>query len=195
MFVLSQRQAQCRLISLAVASTSRIRRGAGSWSGLEAHFLFGEELVPVCTPTFARKTQLFNAVDLIGKEVLRTRSREDDWCEWARQADLNVARLLSKARSLESVQAIYQAAMEGEGIALIQRTYLEEDLAAGRLIMPFGPVVRRRAAGHYLVYPSERAHVPQIKAFRDWILGVGGAAAGATLSRPTACGAAVGARD
>jgi LysR family glycine cleavage system transcriptional activator len=154
-----------------------IRHGAGAWPGLDAHLLFGEELIPVCAPVFARKMRLFNAADLVGKGILRTRSREDDWCEWARRAGLDVARLLSKARSLDSVQATYQSAIEGEGIALIQRTYLEADLASGRLVTPFGPVVRR-CVGHYLVYPSERARVPQIMAFRDWILGVDDAAAG-----------------
>jgi LysR family glycine cleavage system transcriptional activator len=148
-----------------------IRRGAGTWSGSTAHMLFPDELTPVCSPLLLKKLRLNSPKDIAGRVILQTRTRGKDWHDWANVAGLAVEPVLQGARSLESLGAVYQSALNGEGIALLQRAYLEDDLAAGRLALPFGPVLRRRS-GHYLVYPTERAHVPEIEAFRDWILGI-----------------------
>jgi LysR family glycine cleavage system transcriptional activator len=148
-----------------------IRRGSGVWHGLSAHILFTEELAPVCTPALLKQSGLrYRSADIDGTVVLQMRSRASDWQEWAASAGLSIAATLSRARSLESLGAVYQSALQGEGLALLQLTYLEDDIASGRLVVPFGPVLRR-PVGHYLVYPTERAHVPEIAAFRDWILG------------------------
>jgi LysR family transcriptional regulator, glycine cleavage system transcriptional activator len=62
-----------------------------------------------------------------------------------------------------------QAAIDGLGVAVGRTTYVEGDLASGRLVVPFD--IRLPAdAGFYLVSPEASADTPKLKAFRDWLI-------------------------
>ena len=63
-----------------------------------------------------------------------------------------------------------QAAMDGLGVALGRTPYVEADIAAGRLVVPFD-VVLPADAGFYVVAPEETADTPKIALFRDWLIG------------------------
>ena len=67
---------------------------------------------------------------------------------------------------------IYEAnaAMAGQGVAILTRQFFAEDLAAGRLVQPFAPLYED-GAGYWLCYPERRRAVPKIRFFRDWIVG------------------------
>lgn len=147
-----------------------IRYGRGSWAGLESHCLFTDELLPVCTPALAGKLRLRQPKDLVGQVLLQTRDREADWLDWFALAGITSSRALERAMSFEDLGLVHQCTLDGIGIAIIQRPYVQDDLAARRLVVPFGPVLRRRL-GYYLVYPTDRANVREIEAFRRWLLG------------------------
>jgi LysR family glycine cleavage system transcriptional activator len=49
------------------------------------------------------------------------------------------------------------------------RPYLDDDLAAGRLVAPFAPSVPK-GEEWFLVYREARRHEPAFTAFRDWML-------------------------
>jgi LysR family glycine cleavage system transcriptional activator len=55
------------------------------------------------------------------------------------------------------------------GVGLGQREYIADDIAAGRLIVPFNIPLQRKG-GFYLVYPLSHRHLPKVAAFRDWVL-------------------------
>jgi LysR family glycine cleavage system transcriptional activator len=62
-----------------------------------------------------------------------------------------------------------QAAIDGLGVAIGRTTYVEGDLAKGRLVVPFD--MRMPAdAGFYLVSPEASSDSRKLKAFRDWLL-------------------------
>lgn len=77
------------------------------------------------------------------------------------------------------------AALDGQGIALMSRHLIEEELRQGRLVQPFGPEVK--AAPFQLVYPPERLEEPAIAAVREWIMGLLD-----TASRARACRSSTG---
>jgi LysR family glycine cleavage system transcriptional activator len=61
-----------------------------------------------------------------------------------------------------------QAAIDGLGVAVGRTTYVEGDLASGRLVIPFDiklPV----DAGFYLVSPEASSDTPNLRAFRNWL--------------------------
>ena len=62
------------------------------------------------------------------------------------------------------------AAMAGQGFALLTPLLWANDLAQGRLAMPFPDKLSRRAWSYWLVFPPERRMVPKIKRFREWLL-------------------------
>jgi LysR family glycine cleavage system transcriptional activator len=62
-----------------------------------------------------------------------------------------------------------QAAIDGLGVAMGRTAYVEQDIAKGRLVVPFKmafPV----DAGFYLVSPAGRADSPKLATFRKWLL-------------------------
>jgi len=62
------------------------------------------------------------------------------------------------------------AAVEGQGVALARRSLAHDDLAAGRLVLPF-PRTRPMATGraYYLVAPRETLARTEVAAFRAWV--------------------------
>jgi LysR family glycine cleavage system transcriptional activator len=62
-----------------------------------------------------------------------------------------------------------QAAVDGLGVALGRTRFVEADIAAGRLVVPFD-VVLPADAGFYIVAPEDTADTPKIALFRDWLL-------------------------
>jgi LysR family glycine cleavage system transcriptional activator len=63
-----------------------------------------------------------------------------------------------------------QAAMDGLGVAMGHAAIVEADLAAGRLVVPFGANQLPAEAGYYLVGPHETADLPKVATFRKWLL-------------------------
>ena len=62
-----------------------------------------------------------------------------------------------------------QAAVDGLGIAMGIRPYIDDDLAAGRLAAPFALTVPK-GMRWYLVYRSFRTEQRDFAAFRRWII-------------------------
>ena len=61
-----------------------------------------------------------------------------------------------------------QAAIDGLGIAVGRTSYVETDIARGRLVVPF-KIALPADAGFYLVSPEIRADSAKLAAFRQWL--------------------------
>jgi LysR family glycine cleavage system transcriptional activator len=62
-----------------------------------------------------------------------------------------------------------QAAIDGIGVAIGRTSYVEADIAKGRLVVPF-KITLPADAGFYLVSPEARADSPKLEAFRRWLI-------------------------
>jgi len=63
-----------------------------------------------------------------------------------------------------------EAAAAGQGVALASSAYLGDDLATGRLVMPFGVLSVRGPQGFFIVCPDAAADREKVVAFRNWAL-------------------------
>lgn len=61
------------------------------------------------------------------------------------------------------------AAIAGQGVAILTCGHYRKELAEGRLIQPF-EVKGSDGDSYRLVYAEFRRNVPKIRAFRDWLL-------------------------
>jgi LysR family glycine cleavage system transcriptional activator len=61
-----------------------------------------------------------------------------------------------------------QAAIDGLGVAMGRTSYVEGDIAKGRLVVPF-KIALPADAGFYLVSPQARAESAKLSAFRKWL--------------------------
>ena len=142
-----------------------IKLGDGEWPGLVAEPLFAADLLPVCAPRLA--AQLKRHGDLRGPSLLRVAHASEDWPLWLKSA--GVARITARGPEFQFYGQALQAAVDGLGIAMGIRPYIDDDLAAGRLIAPFALTVPK-GMRWYLVYRSFRTEQRDFAAFRRWII-------------------------
>ncbi|WP_026179961.1 LysR substrate-binding domain-containing protein [Hahella ganghwensis] len=147
-----------------------IRYGKGHWPGLVAEKLFDNRFVPVCSPKLAiRKPADLCHFPLIHFAPEHAKSLPMDWPAWQQCAQVAGLDTLAGPVFSDETHAI-SAVMNGEGVALMSKALIMEDLIHGRLVQPFGPELK--ADPFHLIYPDKRKNDPVIKAVRDWVLGL-----------------------
>lgn len=145
-----------------------IHFGDVTWPGVKSHLLMGEEVVPVCSPATLQARELAGLEDLAHHTLLQHTTRPNAWVEWLAAAGQSRINGLKGPR-FEHFSMVIQAAIAGIGIAVLPRFLVEDEIAAGRLTIPFDIPVRSNHA-YYLVHPEEKAELPALRAFRDWLL-------------------------
>jgi LysR family glycine cleavage system transcriptional activator len=146
-----------------------VRLGLDENPSLWADWLVPNELVPVCSSGFLKENPQFHDPNNLDEAtLLHSLARPDDWSKWLQAAGM---KQIDGYRGLkyESSVMIYQAAIEGHGVAIAQRILVNDDLASGRLVMPYQFVLDLADFTYYLVYPKNKAHSPEFDVFRDWI--------------------------
>lgn len=146
--------------------TCSVTLGNGDWPGLRAEPLFTADLTPVCEPALAKR--LRSPADLTDHTLLRVRVSHavDDWPRWFDAAD--TPDIAAVGPELGYYDQSLQAAIDGVGVAMGITPYINDDIAAGRLIAPFDVSIPK-GMQWYLLYPPARADDPSFAAFRDWI--------------------------
>jgi LysR family glycine cleavage system transcriptional activator len=147
-----------------------IRYGRGNWPGLRAEWLMADEVFPVCSPALlSGKRPLQTAEDLRDHVLLHTSNNSDDWRQWLTAAGLpsDLSRL--PGITFDLILMTVQAAIDGIGVAMGRTSYVQDDIAKGRLVVPFN-IALPADAGFYLVSPEGVAEPPKLKAFRQWLL-------------------------
>jgi LysR family glycine cleavage system transcriptional activator len=144
--------------------TCGIKLGTGDWPGLETEALFNADLTPVCAPQVARRIKEQGA--LAGEALLRVSHAGEDWSRWLAAAGL--PKLTARGPIFEYYGQALQAAADGVGVALGIRPYIDDDLAAGRLVAPYALSVPK-GERWYLVFREFRRAEPAFRAFSQWI--------------------------
>lgn len=142
-------------------------RLAGSSSSTVAEKLFEVQLVPVCSPSFLEEHRLNSVDTLTDLPLLHSTQRRDDWPKWLQMT--GVARdPAAQNIFFESSSLAYQAALSGLGIAVAMHALVEDDIAAGNLVMPFTQSYSDGTAFH-VVYPSTAKTDEAVQGFSSWI--------------------------
>jgi LysR family transcriptional regulator, glycine cleavage system transcriptional activator len=146
-----------------------IRYGHGNWPGLRADWLMTEDIFPVCSPALLKgEKPLRRPEDLANHTLLHAMASREDWQLWLTAAGLPAELAKRRGMSFDQSYMAIQAAIDGHGVALGRTPFVEADIAAGRLVVPFD-VVLPANAGFYVVAPLETADTPKIALFRDWL--------------------------
>lgn len=148
-----------------------IRYGRGQWPGLRADWLMADELFPVCSPSLLRGDKpLRRPEDLRNHPLLHTSSsNSDDWRLWLTAAGLPADIARQPGITFDMIFMTIQAAIDGIGVAMGRTSYVQDDIAKGRLVVPF-KIALPADAGFYLVSPEGRREAPKLAAFRNWMI-------------------------
>jgi LysR family glycine cleavage system transcriptional activator len=144
-----------------------VRLGSGDWPDLTAHFLFDEELLPVGSPELLCGRKLHDARDFEPFVLLHAQQRPDDWETWLKSAGLERVDAHSGMR-FDHSGMVYQAAINGLGLAMAQTAHVREELEQHRLV-PFADTPMKTRRSYFLVHLPSRASEPVIAAFTHWL--------------------------
>lgn len=145
--------------------TCGIKLGNGDWPDLISERLFEAKLTPVCAPAFAKRLKAVDSLE--ARHLLRVAHAKDDWPMWLKAA--RSAGLTAKGPSFEFYTQAQQAAADGVGVAIGIRPYIDDDLAARRLVAPFRLSVPK-GLQWYLIYRPQRRSQAEFEQFRTWLL-------------------------
>ena len=144
-----------------------IRFGGGEWPGVASQPLYKEELVPACNPQWLKANPVRGLKALGRAKLLHARARRADWGRWL--SAQGVAGVDTSAGPIfETRDLAIQAAIAQMGIAIVDPRFIEGELAAGQLTLPF----EQRLAlptGYWLVWRPGLESGRPLAAFRRWM--------------------------
>jgi LysR family glycine cleavage system transcriptional activator len=147
-----------------------IRYGRGQWPGLRADWLMADQLFPICSPALIEGNRPLRCPEDLAQHTLlhTTGGYDDDWRLWLTAAGLPANISKQPGVSFDLIFMTVQAAMDGLGVAMGRTSYVEADVAKGRLVVPF-KIKLPDEWGFYLVSPEASADSPKLSAFRQWL--------------------------
>jgi LysR family glycine cleavage system transcriptional activator len=143
-----------------------IRFGMGDWKGLRAAKLLDEEFFPVCSPSLNGGRLPKDPASMLSEPLLIDRNLS--WRAWFKSVGVRLDREIV-GMSFTDTNALMEAAVTGQGIALGRRSITGSDILCGRLVR-LSEHALRVSYGHYAVYPIASESSPALIAFRDWLI-------------------------
>ncbi|HMM74894.1 MAG TPA: LysR substrate-binding domain-containing protein [Gammaproteobacteria bacterium] len=151
-----------------------IRCGLGTWPGVKATRLMGEEIIAVCNTRLLPAGRPATAEWIVQQTLIHDGmphpgAEFPTWNEWL--AKLGASSEAARRRlTINSTAAVLQAAVAGRGLALVRKALAQEELQSGRLhhLMPQlrWPV----KWGYFAVASPKSLRRSEAKAFHDWLL-------------------------
>lgn len=145
-----------------------IHFGSPAWPGAISHPLFGEELVPVCSPQLLRTHPCATPRELAGLPLLHQVNRHAAWQRWFEAAGVRDVDVMGGAR-FDLFSMLLEAACAGIGVAIVPRFLALAELESGQLVVPFDLPLRSEM-GYHLVYPDPPSSNPALQRFTNWLL-------------------------
>ncbi len=151
-----------------------IRFGGGNYPDMQVDLLFCEEIFPVCSQSLISEYPLKHPSDLkhyhllhYGTGNLDLGAGWPDWKMWLMAAGASEVDS-SHGSIFYQQELLIQAALDGQGVALVGSVSVSDDLMSGRLIKPF-ELTFPLEFSYYFVSTRAKAQWPDIVAVRNWI--------------------------
>lgn len=147
--------------------------GEGRFKQGESHWLFSEEVFPVCSPLLLQDRPLpLPAQALLEFPLLHLRGENSsNWFDWSgvfRQLGISSTPAPGQLR-FDNYTLLIQAAIGGQGVAIGWRHLVDNLLAQGLLCRPINESVISRL-GYYVVLPQRKRRSVLIQQFVDWLM-------------------------
>lgn len=140
------------------------------------HFIemFSDWVVPACAPTLLDKRPCRTPADILAGPLLRIEWARDHgspptWEDWAATIGQSYRRTSGEVAFSMSSAAI-DAAVNGRGFVLAQLSMAGDDIAAGRLVIPFA-VPLRLSEPYFLAWDQSALHKRDGAQLKMWVLG------------------------
>ncbi|MEJ0019557.1 MAG: LysR substrate-binding domain-containing protein [Acetobacteraceae bacterium] len=143
---------------------SRAPAAGAAWTRL-----FGQQLLPVCSPAY--RDALIGgagAIEFRRAVLLHVTTASEDWQAWLDRSGLGGLQPAGHLR-FDTIQLAFEAAIMGLGLALGRRPLVDHELAAGTLV-ELGPAAIAAETAYWLVSSDGAGHRPDLLGFKRWLL-------------------------
>ncbi len=142
--------------------------GDGDWPGLDTDLLLRVRATPVCSPALLDGAHPLRRPGDLKHHTLLHDAGYQGWPLWLAAAGADDVDP-SAGPVFDDHNVVLHAAMDGQGVALGEASFVAQDVAAGRLARPFELAIEIDAS-YYIVCPQGALNRPKVRAFRDWLL-------------------------
>nr|WP_246340034.1 LysR substrate-binding domain-containing protein [Ancylobacter tetraedralis] len=155
----------------------RVTYGPNAARHAQTAVLFTDYVVPVCTPQLLRDSaprnpaELLHVLPLIGIEWPNPAGQSPNWTQWSRHVGLEMGEVVPHM-TFSFSNAALDATLYGKGCALGQFSMVSDDIAAGRLIVPFD-IRMRMPEPYYLAWSASAFEKPHSRTFHRWLTALG----------------------
>ncbi|KQR26925.1 LysR family transcriptional regulator [Rhizobium sp. Leaf155] len=151
----------------------RITYGRRSYVHEHVAHLFTDWVVPACSPAVLAARPPQSPEDVLTFPLLNVEWESDykaspQWCDWAKLVHANHSQQLSGLSFTLSSSAI-DAAVNGRGFVLAQLSMVQEEIAAGTLVIPFD-IRLKLSESYFLAWDRTALEKPNGQRFHKWIL-------------------------
>lgn len=143
-----------------------VRYAAGPFDGLIAEPLIVDRFGVLCSPGLGVR----RVRDLVGATLLHIQWKrpgdDPDWSRWAKAANIADLPVAIGPRFTDDSHAL-QAAVAGMGVAIGSLELARQEMEAGLLVNPFGPILPGEA--YHVVTTPRAAADPHVAAVKAWL--------------------------
>ena len=134
-----------------------------------AQVLFDEWFIAVASPRYLEGNNVEHPSDVAVQSLIHTTSRTELWNRWFAQHAPDAAVTHGRIFGFQDFYLSIEAALAGNGLALVPAFLVEDDLARGRLVAPLDASLS--IGRRYCLVPSPKRTVgAAYQAFRDWLV-------------------------
>lgn len=143
-------------------------------TSVDGTLLIDDVVAPAVSPRLLQSVKLNSPADLAQWPLLDlddsvAGARQLDWAHWFEFAGVSTVLPAAGRLVFSFLDQAVQAAIRGQGVALVRSPFLQDCLAAGDLVMPFPRLRMHVGYRHYLVINPARARRPHVDAFCKWL--------------------------
>ncbi|MEM8689068.1 MAG: LysR substrate-binding domain-containing protein [Pseudomonadota bacterium] len=149
-----------------------LRYGTPDWGDVHHELVTREELIVVAAPGFAARHKGPMRPEAIASLPLLNDEFNPAWDRWAAGHGLDPGRVATPAVRFADSAVLIAAAIDGQGVALVRRLLVEDDLQARRLVRLDNSVTTLSRALYIVCRPGDQNRVP-VRRFRSWLLSSG----------------------
>ncbi|MEL4016068.1 LysR substrate-binding domain-containing protein [Dryocola clanedunensis] len=138
-----------------------------AWAGMRRRFLFQEKLLPVCHPALLTSGNLSEQLNALPR--IHRRQNPEAWHSYARESGIVLDNPAQGVRYDLHEMAI-AAAVAGQGVAMVPRMYVENELRSGALVAPW-PEAEGLSKNFCLIKPLETGvNEAAVADFEGWLV-------------------------
>ena len=137
-----------------------------AWTGMKVEFLFNERLVPVCHPSLLKRQG--QRVSLNDLPLIHRRQNLQAWQHYANETGIALDNPMQGVRYDLHEMAI-AAALSGQGVALVPRLYIGQELNRGELVIPWPESASLSKTFCLVKTPETGTHQIALNTFEHWL--------------------------